>query len=195
VETKLAEPHPADEPTASLVSGIVLIAAGIFAISFSVFSSLISVLVLGVLLIGGGGVAALLAAQRRRLGRGVAQLLSGILAFTAGIFFVLQPRTSVRTIAPVLLFLFLADGLFMVVSTVRRRDSLWIAEVIVGSITFSLGLLLAYEWYSPRRWPVEMWLVGTLTGIHLLNRGVLFIVASAQTRAPWLHLHGRERHV
>lgn len=189
METRLAEPHPADESHAKLIVGILLIATGVAAISASVLSALISVLVLGILLVVGGAMAAVYSAERRRVGRGLAQFLSGVFAVIVGVFFLLRPRTSLRTVGPLLLVLFLADGLFMIVSTLRRRDRLWIPEVVVGTITLSLGLVLAYEWASTPGWPVETSLLGTLTGIHLVNRGVLFIAASAEARAAWLRLH------
>lgn len=178
METRLAEPHPSDESARALLSGVGVIVVGLLSLALSILSGVMTVLLLGLALLL-GGVAASIATIRRRRGRhGLAQLLSALLLAGVGLALIVRPVSGLRALTPLLLGLFLADGLFLTVTAVLRRSGIWRTQAAVGVVTLVLGVILAFRWES-----AGIRMAGTLVGLYLISRGVMLIATSWRVRS------------
>nr|WP_228530737.1 MULTISPECIES: DUF308 domain-containing protein [Myxococcaceae] len=130
-----------------------------------------TVLVLGIALGVGAGVAL---RELHAEHRGGWHLAVPLLALAVALALVLRPLSSLRVVTPLLMAVFLLDGLFLMLVAFRRREGAWRAELVTGAVNVTLGVLLALQWRS-----VGMRLAGTLTGLYLVSRGVMFLATSA----------------
>jgi uncharacterized membrane protein HdeD (DUF308 family) len=171
VPIQLADPHPSDEAAGGLLAGFGLVLVGVLALSLSVISSLMTVMLLGIALVVGGGVE-LREAHAAHSGR--LRLVPPLLVLAVGLALIVRPLSSLRVVTPLLMAVFLLDGLFLMFVALRDREGAWVAELVTGAVNFTLGVLLALQWRS-----AGMGFAGTLTGLFLVSRGVMFLATSA----------------
>jgi uncharacterized membrane protein HdeD (DUF308 family) len=185
VPTQLADPHPSDEAAGGLLAGFGLILVGGLALSLSVISSLMTVMLLGIALAVGGGVAL---REAHAAHRGWLHLVIPLLVLALGLALILRPLSSLRVVTPLLMAVFLLDGLFLILVALRDREGAWVAELVTGAVNLTLGVLLALQWRS-----AGMGIAGTLTGLYLLSRGGMFLATSAVRYAHLRRTQARSR--
>jgi uncharacterized membrane protein HdeD (DUF308 family) len=178
METRLAAPHPSDVHDRALFRGLGLVLLGVLAVSLSVASSIMTVFLLGLSLVLGGAVVSFEANVRRRARNGLAQFLSAAVLVCVGLVFILRPVSSLKVMTPLLLALFVADGVILIVTGLRHRDDIWLTRAATGGVILALGIALASRWRT-----AGLGLAGTLIGIHLISRGVMLVSASFAARA------------
>ncbi len=164
-------PHPSDELTGGVLAGFGLILVGALALTLSATSSVMTVMLLGIALVVGGAVELREAHAARP---GWRHLVIPLLVLAVGVALILRPLSSLRVVSPLLMAVFLLDGLYVVGVALRRREGAWVAELVTGAVNFVLGVLLALQWRS-----VGIGFAGILTGLYLVSRGVMFLATSA----------------
>ncbi len=158
-----------------LIQGIVLVAAGILAIIYPVFSSVAVVILLGWLLIISGIAQGISLLGARHVPHFWLQLVSVILALLIGFLFLRDPAQGLLTVTLLLIVFFMIEGISKVVFSLTIRPfPNWGWLLASGLVGILLSLIL---WASL---PVTaLWLVGLLLGIQLIS------VGAALTQLAW----------
>ena len=150
-----------------LVEGVLLIAAGILAIIYPVFSSTAVIVILGWLLIISGILQGLSLVGARHVPHFWLQLISVILAVLVGLLFLRDPAQGMATIALLLVVFFMMEGISKVVFALTIRPFPnwgWVLGSGLVGILLSLLLLASL--------PVTAaWLIALLLGVNLISVG------------------------
>lgn len=162
-----------------LAWGVALTVLGILSISFATFTTLISVVFLGFLLLFAGVMVIIDAIQFWR-GRGSSfffQLLAGLLYSIVGLMFIFKPLAGSLSLTLLLAALFIVLGIFRLVYAAThhlpRRG--WI--LFSGIITLLLGILILLEWPAS-----GLFIIGLFVGIDLVFLGMNYIMAALAVR-------------
>jgi uncharacterized membrane protein HdeD (DUF308 family) len=150
--------------------GIVWMVLGVLALVFVGFSTLVTVVATGILLIvaGIGEVVHSFAAQR--WGGMLWHLFLGILTAVAGVMLAINPAAGALALTLVIAAYFFISGLFRVVGSIVQRYPQWGWMVTGGVVSILLGVLI---W---SQWPISgLWVIGLFVGIDLLINGAALI--------------------
>jgi uncharacterized membrane protein HdeD (DUF308 family) len=158
--------------------GVVLTILGVLAIAAAVFTTVLSMKVLGWMLIIGGIVQIVHAFSAPRWRGVVLSLLEGIVYGVVGVLIATRPLES-AVVATLLLGGFLMiSGLFRIVivpTFLRARNWGWV--MASGIISFLLGLTI---W---AQWPVSgAWVLGAFVGIEMIGWGISLIMLGVALR-------------
>jgi uncharacterized membrane protein HdeD (DUF308 family) len=172
---------PVREPSRWLIAlGAATIVLGCLAIGMSAASTLLSVLVLGVLCVAGcifQGVFALTA--ERWSGFGL-HLLMAVLYGITGAYLIVNPLTGAAALTLALGFLFAFSGFFRIAAgaAIDLPGKGW--TIFSGVVTAALGVYVLYNAAG-----LSLFLLGTLLGVDLLLIGIdLTAVGMAMRRNP-----------
>src|SRR3712207_5482194 len=161
-----------------LIQGGLLIAAGILAIIYPVFSSAAVVVLLGWLLIISGVVQGLSLIGARQVPHFWLQLISVILAVLIGVLFLRDPAQGPVTITLLLIVFFMIEGISKVVFALTIRPFPHWGWVLASGL---VGIVLALILWT--NLPVTaLWLVGVLLGINLISVGTAIAYLAWQVR-------------
>lgn len=153
--------------------GIGLIVLGSLAILFSVISGLISVVLLGILLIGAGIFEGVKASRVRHWNNFFLHLFLAIIYIIGGALIVSSPLVNELFLTLLLAFFFIVSGIARIIFSIFKHvpHRGWL--LFNGVITLLLGLLIAYQW------PVSgLWVIGTFVGVDALITGWTWIMLS-----------------
>jgi uncharacterized membrane protein HdeD (DUF308 family) len=104
-------------------------------------------------------------------------LCVGVLFAVGGVMIIGNPLASAAVLTLVLAALFLAGGLFRIISASRLQYRSWGWAVLEGVITVLAGAMI---W---RAWPSSaLWVLGTFLGIVLLFRGLSWMMFAMASR-------------
>jgi len=155
----------------AVISGVILIIAGMFAILSPMIAGLSITIMVGVALIIGGIGECFLAFRCGAFGRGLLTFVVGALMVIVGAFMINQPVAGLASITLLLVAYLVAVGvveLFMSLQ-IRPADG-WGIMLFNGVITLLLGLML---W---RQYPLSgAWAVGVLFGIKMVFSGWVLV--------------------
>ncbi len=162
-----------------LAWGVALIILGLLAISFASFTTLISVIFLGFLLLFSGILVILDAIQfwRGKGGSFYIQLIAGILYCLVGLSFIFRPMLGSLSLTMLLGIVFVILGIFRIIYALRYKlpRSGWI--LFSGILTLLLGILILAEW------PVSgLFIIGLFVGIDLLFLGLNYVMVALLAR-------------
>ncbi len=157
--------------------GLFLVVLGVLAAGASVFTTLFSVVLLGVLLLIGGAAKVGYAFWLRRWTGFVPTLLAGILYLVVGGYTVIHPAASAVALTLLLAVLFLISGIFRVVSSLMLRFQDWGWVFLSGLISIALGAMILAEWPGS-----GLWVLGLFVGIDLIFAGWTWIFLSLGAR-------------
>lgn len=146
--------------------GSALVILGLFALSWSVMATLVSVEIFGWLLLLGGGLSVVHAVVRRRWGGFFIELFAGILYIVIGLMVVGNPAAGAAVLTLLIAMFLLVGGIFRIVTalTVRFHHRLWM--LLNGIVTLLLGIMI---W---RQWPWSgLWVIGMFIGIDIIFYG------------------------
>lgn len=150
-----------------LAEGVLLVAAGVLAILFPLFSSTAVVILLGWLLIISGVLQGFGLIGARHVPHFWLRLVSVILAILIGFLFLRDPGQGLVTLTILLLVFFMIEGVSKVVFalTIRPLPN-WGWVLASGVLGMALSIIL---WASM---PVTAeWLIGLLLGVELIGSG------------------------
>ena len=166
-----------------MVIGILMTLLGAFALAASVATTLISVVVLGVMLLVVGVMEIIAAARVGRHGPWLTYLLAGILSLVVGALFLDRPLATMASLTLLIAGFLFAAGLFHAITAIADRYPRWGVDFLYGVVALALGV------YIVASWPIaSFWVIGTVVGIEILARGIALIAASWALRS---FEHGR----
>jgi len=181
-EIPMAEQSPIDmvrhASTSSIVWGVLLIIAGMLAISSPMLAALAVNILIAWLIVFAGVVHVIVAFHGHRAGSIIWKLLVGIAYLCIGAYLLWHPVLGVASLTLVLAFLFLIEGVLNIILFFRMRSvsgSSWV--LIDGIITLLLGLMIYLQWPSS-----SAWAIGTLVGISMIISGVTRVMLSLAVR-------------
>lgn len=147
--------------------GTLLILLGVFAIGFSVLTTIASVLLFGWLLVVSGVLQTVHAFWRERNWQGFfLDLFAGILSFVVGFMIVANPLAGAETLTLVIAIFLLIGGIERIIASLTGHfhNRGWM--LLNGIVDLALGVMI---W---RAWPVSgLWVIGLFVGIDMLFAG------------------------
>ncbi len=151
----------------TVVSGVILIIAGTFAILSPLYAGLSITILVGALLAIGGIGECFLAFRAGAFGRGLMVFVVGALMAIAGFYMMTQPVAGLASITLILAVFFFVTGLFEIVVAFQIKPAEgWGWQLSNGIVTLLLGILI---W---RQYPLSgAWAVGVLFGIKMIVSG------------------------
>jgi uncharacterized membrane protein HdeD (DUF308 family) len=157
--------------TWSLSTGIGLVFLGLFTSSFALFTTFLTILFLGVILVvrGVGDIIAVFMPHNKK--GLVWHLFGGILSIAIGIVMISRPGVTVATLTYLLAAFLLVLGLFKTIAAPIEHDANWGWMMLSGIISLIFGIWIIGMWPA-----VSFWLVGLLIGIEILVQGIVMIV-------------------
>jgi len=167
-----------------LALGISLVVIGTLAIAFSFYSTLFSVVYLGLLLIALGLFEGIKAFKMRPLTRCFLHVLLSMLYIFSGVYIVAYPMSNAITLTLLLAFLFMVSGalriVFSFVATTPHRG--WL--LVNGLLTLLLGILIYHQWPES-----GLWVIGMFLGIDAIFTGWSWIVLALAAKDSKLNAH------
>ena len=168
----------------AVVSGVILIVAGTFAVMSPLVAGLSITILVGVSLVFGGVGQCFLALKAGAFGRALLTFLVGALMVAAGSFMMTQPVAGLASITLLLVAYLVAAGLGELIMSLQLRPADgWGWMLFNGIITLLLGMML---W---RQFPLSgAWAIGVLFGIKMVFSGwaLVFIGRSVKQAASSL---------
>lgn len=160
-----------------LAFGCLLVLLGMFAIAYSVFFTVVSVVWLGCLLIIAGAIEAVHVVRHHERGHLILYLAEALLAIAAGGLMLRSPVAGALAITLVLAAYFVVIGIFRIVAAIMLRLPSRGWMLFNGILTLALGILV---WAG---WPGSgLWVLGLFIGISLIFSGWARIMLSLALR-------------
>lgn len=163
-----------------LVWGVALVILGLVAIGATTMTTMISIVLIGILLLV-GGVVIIIDTFTFWWGhwRGFfLHLLMGILYLIVGILFVKNPVYASISLTWLLAILFIGVGIFRSAYALSLKAPQWGWTLFNGLITLLLGLMILANWPAS-----SLFVIGLFVGIDLLFCGWAYIMAALSARA------------
>jgi uncharacterized membrane protein HdeD (DUF308 family) len=154
-----------------LVLGISLVVLGVFAISWSLLTTIASVLLFGWLLVISGVLEVASSIWARRWTGFFLHLLAGVLDVVVGLLIVTHPVAAAAALTLLLAAFFLVSGAYRIATAVALRFPNWGWALLGGVVTVLLGAMLWGEWPE-----TALWFIGLCVGIELLFRGWTWVM-------------------
>ncbi len=157
--------------------GIFSILLGAFALIIPLWTTVVSMLLLGSLLLV-NGIAQIVQTFRAHEGKGfVLHLLISILYIVVGGLMILTPGVSAISLSLLIASFFIVGGIFRVILAIERRFDNWGWVVLNGLVTFLLGLIIV------ARWPWSgLWVIGLFVAIEMIINGWSVVMFSTAAR-------------
>lgn len=164
----------------SIVTGVLLILAGLCAIWLPLIAGIAASIVVAWLLLFAGLVHLFFGWQTRSAGAVIWKLLVGVAYIWAAVYMLMHPERGLLTLTLVLAFYLFFEGVFEAIIYAQLRrvpGSGWF--LFDAIVTIVLGIMILMSW------PVSsVWAVGTLVGISILFSGIARLsYAVAERRA------------
>ncbi|SRR5579883_1011364 len=172
-----------------LTFGVIAILWGLFAIMYSVFFTLVSVVTLSWLLIIGGVIEGVQALRHRERGHLVLYLLEAVLAIVAGALLLRSPAAGALVITLLLASYFVVAGVFRIVASLMTRLPGWGWMLTSGMITLLLGIIVWGGWPA-----TAFWVLGVFVGVNLLFIGWSRVALALALRSDHFHGHPLPAH-
>lgn len=157
--------------------GVALIVLGCIAIWAAVFTTLISVMIFGWLLLIGGIVQSVHAFFVRPWTGLLLQLLIGMLNIIVGLLIVANPGASALALTLLMAAFFIVGGLFRIIASAREHLPSRGWAIFSGIINILLGILIWMQWPAS-----AFWVIGLFIGIDLVFTGWWFLTLSLMAR-------------
>ena len=157
--------------------GLVLMALGLIAGAYAVFTTSVSVVVLGAVLIVAGAFAGAQAFGETRWGGFFIELFTAVLYIGAGFLMVVNPLASAVGLTLFIAMFLIVSGLFRAIAAIAGRPPHWGWLLFHGVVSLILGILI---W---QQWPVSgIWVIGLFIGIEVLINGVTLLTLGLMAR-------------
>ena len=162
----------------TIVSGVILLIAGMFAIASPLVAGLSITIMVGALLAVSGIGQCFLAFKTGAFGKGLLVLIVGVLMTITGFYLMQQPVAGLATLTIILMSYLLATGILeTIVSFQLKPADGWGLLLFNGMVTLLLGIML---W---RQFPLSgAWAIGVLFGIKMIFSGWAFIFSGRNVK-------------
>jgi uncharacterized membrane protein HdeD (DUF308 family) len=156
--------------------GVVMNAAGIFALSDVVFATFVSVKLIGVAIIGVGAFEIAHAYWTKGWGGFLWQILLGALYLAFGLLLLTQPASGALILTYFLGALLVASGIIRcVLSFAHWQQNGWMM-LISGAFGLAAGLLILFGFPT-----ISLWALGFLLGVDLISHGTAWLLYAFQS--------------
>lgn len=162
----------------AIAVSVLLIILGIVAIALPFVAGIAVTSIVGWMLIFGGVTHIVAAFHARGAGAVLWEILVGLVYLVGGGYMVFHPLLGIATLTLFLAAVFLAEGVFEIVSyfNIRgMRNAGWM--LFDGVVTILLAGLIWFHWPSS-----SVWAIGTIVGISLLMSGLKWLMISLASR-------------
>lgn len=148
------------------MSGIALMILGVVSLSFSLTTTLATMMFFG-LLLSAGAIFQIGSALWARQWRGFAlHLLLGVVYLIVGIILLDQSPYFANGVTLLVAASLMVTGIFRITLAITSRVDHWTWVVLSGTVSLMLGVCI---W---RQWPISgMWVIGLFMGIEMANCG------------------------
>ena len=158
--------------------GLVLIAAGVFALGDVVAVTLVSVIFIGAMLLAGGIFQIIHAFMTKQWSGFLLNLLVGLLYVIGGFLIMQEPVHGSIIITLLLLAAILVGGITRITIALRHRQLTGWWLMLLGGI---ISVILAIMLYASLPWS-GLWVLGTLIAIELLIHGFTWLQVGMSLR-------------
>ena len=153
--------------TFAIVTGIVLVVLGIFAMGSPLFTGVAVAIMVGILMVFSGITRTVFSFGAPTLASGILGVVIGLLTIVAGIVVLAHPLLGLATLTLVLAAYFLIDGVFEIGYAFQLKPTKgWAWTLFSGVVTLLLALMIWLQW------PLSgAWAIGLLVGIQIFFAG------------------------
>ncbi len=162
-----------------LAWGIILLVLGALAISYSMFTTIISVIFLGIILTASSVIIIIDAFQFwwRKWGGFFIHLVTGILYFVLGVMLMKLPMLGSISLTLLIAIFYILLGIFRITYSLSFQLPKQRWRLFNGILALILGILILAEW------PLSgQFIIGLFIGIDLLVCGWVYIMAALSAR-------------
>ena len=157
--------------------GIGLVILGMLAVIFTVASTLVSVIFLGILFMTIGVFEGIKSLKLNQWGSFFLHLFLCVVYLGAGILMVLYPTANAVSLTLLLALFFVITGILRMVVAFTKHVPHQILLALNGLVTLILGILIWSQWpYS------GLWALGMLVGIDMIFTGWTWIMISLRAK-------------
>jgi len=158
--------------------GVVTVIFGVIAIAAPFLTGITVTVFVGFLVLASGIAQIIHALKSKQWGTGIWGTVIGLLGCVAGLIMIARPIVGLATLALLLAFYFLVDGISEIIAAFKiKPDQGWGWVLFNGVIALFLGVMI---W---RQWPVSgAWAIGILFGVHMLVSGWTMVVLGTGAR-------------
>jgi uncharacterized membrane protein HdeD (DUF308 family) len=160
-----------------LALGIILIILGFLAVGAATYTSLMTVVFLGVILLIGGIAKLVYSFWVREWSGFFLSLLIGLFYTVTGALFLAKPIAALAALTLIIGSLFVISGVFKIVAALSYRFEHWGWILFSGVISLLLGGLVLAEWPA-----ASLWVIGLFVGIDLIFYGWTWVILALGAR-------------
>lgn len=155
----------------TLILGILLTILGIVVLGALMFTTLVTVFVLGLALIIGGVLEIAHAFYRERRGSTFYEIIGGIINLIVGGVMVFFPAISALSLALIIAVALIILGIYRIVIGFSSRAVNRGWSVFVGFVTLLLGIMVFIGWPA-----TGLFIIGLFLGVQLLISGISLLL-------------------
>lgn len=163
-----------------LIWGIVLIALGVLAMGLAQFTTLLSIMILGILFTA-AGIVVTYDAFKSWWGKSQGfflHLVSGVLYLILGILLLASPMVGAISLTILMAIFFIMIGVFRIILSPLIRFPRWGWAFISGVITLVLGIMILLQMPAS-----GLYIIGLFVGIDLFLWGWTYVTMALFARA------------
>jgi uncharacterized membrane protein HdeD (DUF308 family) len=160
-----------------LALGILMVIGGTIALAYPFFSTISTVVVLGMTLLVSGVAMIVATFWAGRWSAHVLQLLIGVFYVVVGYLILDMPLEATASLTLVVAAMFLVVGIMRSVAALVLRYPQWGWSLLSGLLSTFIGLVI-YKHFSS----TALWAIGTLVGIQLIFDGWFWIMLGMALR-------------
>lgn len=167
----------------NITFGIILMIIGLIILGAQTFTTFVSVLFLGWMLLIGGAAEFVYSFFSGSWLRFFMYLLIGVFSFIFGLIIITNPALSVATFTLLIGMLLLISGGYKIFSSLLVREENWGWYLVAGIVLVLLGISVLSGWPT-----TGLWVIGLFIGVEVFINGFLMI-ASTSTSAEEVRTH------
>jgi uncharacterized membrane protein HdeD (DUF308 family) len=158
--------------------GLGLLAVGVLALVFPIFSTLVAALFVGWVFLVSGGFMFFGAFSIHGTGPFFGALLLGLLSIAAGVFLIFNPLAGAVALTLLVGVIFIFQGAFEIFFAFETRPhDGWVGMLISGIASVIMAVLIAAGWPA-----ISLVVLGILLGVNLITTGIGYIMISRSLR-------------
>jgi len=159
--------------------GFVLVMLGLIAIMLATFTTFISVIFFGFVLLLNGSLLSYQAFKlwRQSWGRLIYSLGVGILYSLIGLIFIMNPWQGALSLTLLLAIAYIILGLYRMLLVITYRHPGWSWLLLSAALTLMLGALILFNLST-----FSFWIIGVFLGVDILFIGLSYIMLALSAK-------------
>lgn len=161
-----------------LALGIGLVVLGTLGLIYAFWTTLASIIYLGVMLLFAGALEIIQSFRLNKWGGFFLHLILGLLYGVAGVFIISSPLMNAIALTALLSIVLITMGFVRVIVSLTTRFPYW------GWVFFNGVLSMLLGWLIWRQWPVSgLWIIGAFVSIDVIISGWSWIMLALTARS------------